>query len=37
MGPVLIDLVYHHGFSDAISRFNNSQRRALGVNVGFKF
>jgi hypothetical protein len=37
MGPVLIDLVYHHGFSDAISGFNNSQRRALGVNVGFKF
>jgi hypothetical protein len=37
IGPVLIDLVYHHGFSDAISGFNNSQRRALGVNVGFKF
>ncbi|WP_229317093.1 PorT family protein [Larkinella sp. C7] len=37
MGPVLIDLVYHHGFSDAISGFNNSQRRALGVNLGFKF
>ncbi|MFC5408652.1 PorT family protein [Larkinella bovis] len=37
IGPVLIDLVYHHGFSDAIEGFNNSQRRALGVNVGFKF
>ncbi|GAB3938801.1 hypothetical protein GCM10028804_62440 [Larkinella terrae] len=37
IGPVLIDLVYHYGFSDAISGFNNSQRRALGLNVGFKF
>ncbi|GAB3258833.1 hypothetical protein GCM10027347_22480 [Larkinella harenae] len=37
IGPVLIDLVYHHGFSDAIEGFNNSQRRAVGVNVGFKF
>lgn len=37
IGPVLIDLVYHHGFSDAIEGFNNSQRRAVGVNVGLKF
>ena len=37
VGPVLIDLMYHHGFSDAIGGFNNSQRRSLGVNVGFKF
>ncbi|RAJ99868.1 hypothetical protein LX87_01564 [Larkinella arboricola] len=37
IGPVLIDLMYHHGFSDAISGFNDSQRRSLGVNFGFKF
>jgi len=37
IGPVLIDLMYHHGFSDAIRGFNNSQRRSLGLNVGFKF
>ncbi|MGA0556755.1 PorT family protein [Larkinella sp. VNQ87] len=37
IGPVLIDIMYHHGFSDAIEGFNDSQRRSLGVNVGFKF
>lgn len=37
VGPVLIDIVYHHGFSDAIRGFNDSQRRSLGLNVGFKF
>lgn len=37
VGPVLIDIIYHHGFSDAIGGFNNSQRRSLGLNVGFKF
>ncbi|GAB3900427.1 hypothetical protein GCM10028803_23290 [Larkinella knui] len=37
IGPLLIDVVYHHGFSDAIKGFNNSQRRTLGLNVGFKF
>ncbi|GAA4400741.1 hypothetical protein GCM10023187_14230 [Nibrella viscosa] len=37
LGPVMIDLVYHHGFSDLISGFNNSQRRSFGANVGFKF
>ncbi|WP_460673178.1 outer membrane beta-barrel protein [Larkinella ripae] len=37
IGPVLIDIMYHHGFSDAIGGFNNSQRRSLGLNVGFKF
>ncbi|WP_266365110.1 porin family protein [Tellurirhabdus rosea] len=37
IGPLLIDLVYHHGLNDAIEGFNNSQRRSFGVNVGFKF
>ncbi|WP_229310943.1 PorT family protein [Larkinella soli] len=37
IGPLLIDFVYHHGFSDAVRGFNNSQRRTLGLNVGFKF
>ncbi|WP_234734288.1 PorT family protein [Tellurirhabdus bombi] len=37
IGPLLIDLVYHHGFSGAVRGFNDSQRRSLGVNVGFKF
>lgn len=37
LGPLVIDLVYHHGLNDAIKNFNNSQRRSLGVNVGFKF
>ncbi|GAA4455684.1 hypothetical protein GCM10023189_23800 [Nibrella saemangeumensis] len=37
LGPVMLDLVYHHGLNDLISGFNNSQRRSFGVNVGFKF
>jgi len=37
IGPLLIDFVYHHGLNNTIQGFNNSQRRAVGVNVGFKF
>jgi Outer membrane protein beta-barrel domain len=36
-GPVFIDLTYHHGLSNTINGFNNSQRRILGANFGFKF
>ncbi|MFD1143674.1 outer membrane beta-barrel protein [Larkinella insperata] len=39
IGPVLIDLTYHHGLSDAIegTGFNGSSRRILSASVGFKF
>lgn len=39
IGPLLIDLTYHHGFSDAVSGtgFNGSQRRIVSASVGFKF
>ncbi|GAB3940776.1 hypothetical protein GCM10028805_03100 [Spirosoma harenae] len=47
IGPLLIDLTYHHGLSDAIKNptngtttstgFNGSQRRILSASVGFKF
>jgi hypothetical protein len=36
-GPVFVDLTYHHGLSNTINGFNNSQRRILGANLGFKF
>ncbi len=37
-GPLLIDFVYHYGFQNALKdNTTNSQRRVLGVNVGFKF
>jgi len=38
-GPVFLDLTYHYGFSDAVSRtgFTGSQRRILSASVGFKF
>ena len=42
IGPLLIDLTYHYGFSNAISPvsaagFAGSQRRILSASVGFKF
>lgn len=38
IGPLLIDFVYHYGFQNALKENTlNSQRRVLGVNVGFKF
>ncbi|WP_077921424.1 outer membrane beta-barrel protein [Spirosoma sp. 209] len=42
IGPLLIDLTYHHGFSNSIEAVNNtgfagSQRRILSASVGFKF
>lgn len=39
IGPLLIDLTYHHGLSDAVSGtgFNGSQRRIVSASVGFKF
>ena len=39
IGPLLIDLTYHHGLSDAIegSGFNGSTRRIVSASVGFKF
>ena len=37
-GPLLIDFVYHHGFQNVLrDNTSNSQRRVLGVNIGFKF
>lgn len=37
-GPLFIDFVYHHGFQNVLKDVTtNSQRRILGVNVGFKF
>ena len=39
-GPVFLDLTYHYGFSDVITRnsgFAGSQRRILSASVGFKF
>ena len=37
-GPLLIDFVYHHGFQNVLrDNTSNSQRRILGVNLGFKF
>ena len=37
-GPLLIDFVYHHGFQNVLrDNTSNSQRRVLGVNLGFKF
>jgi Outer membrane protein beta-barrel domain len=38
-GPVLIDLMYHYGFSDAlqVSGYQGSQRRIVSASVGFKF
>ncbi|GAB2545880.1 hypothetical protein GCM10027085_41880 [Spirosoma aerophilum] len=43
IGPLLIDLTYHYGFSDAIkgtsasTGFSGSARRILSASVGFKF
>ncbi|QJW90702.1 outer membrane beta-barrel protein [Spirosoma taeanense] len=42
IGPLLIDLTYHHGFSNSIEAVNStgfagSQRRVLSASVGFKF
>ncbi len=39
LGPLLIDLTYHHGLSDAIkgSGFNGSTRRIVSASVGLKF
>lgn len=42
IGPLLIDLTYHYGFSNAIDAgnstgFASSQRRILSASVGFKF
>lgn len=47
IGPLLIDLTYHHGLSDSIKNpvsgstgstgFAGSQRRVLSASVGFKF
>jgi hypothetical protein len=39
IGPLLIDLTYHHGLSDAvqINTFQGSSRRILSASVGFKF
>jgi Outer membrane protein beta-barrel domain len=37
-GPLLIDFVYHHGFQNVLrDNTSGSQRRVLGVNLGFKF
>ena len=38
-GPVLIDLMYHYGFSDAlqVTNFQGSQRRIISASIGFKF
>lgn len=36
-GPLLIGLVYHHGFADVLRESTGSKRRILGVNVGLKF
>lgn len=38
-GPVLIDLMYHYGFSNAlqVSGYQGSQRRIISASVGFKF
>lgn len=39
IGPLLIDLTYHHGLSDAIkgTGFNGSARRIVSASVGLKF
>ncbi|WP_460978207.1 outer membrane beta-barrel protein [Spirosoma knui] len=42
IGPLLIDLTYHYGFSNSINAVNStgfagSQRRILSASVGFKF
>ncbi|QIP12791.1 PorT family protein [Spirosoma aureum] len=42
IGPLLIDLTYHYGFSNSIEAvsttgFAGSQRRILSASVGFKF
>lgn len=42
IGPLLIDLTYHHGFDNSIKAVNStgfagSQRRILSASVGFKF
>ncbi len=42
IGPLLIDLTYHHGFDNTIKPVNaagfaGSQRRILSASVGFKF
>ncbi|RIV25535.1 PorT family protein [Fibrisoma montanum] len=39
IGPLLIDLTYHHGLSDALegTGFPGSQRRIVSASVGFKF
>lgn len=38
-GPVLLDFMYHYGFSDAlqISGYQGSQRRIVSASLGFKF
>ncbi len=38
-GPVLVDLMYHYGFSDAlqVSGYQGSQRRIISASIGFKF
>ena len=35
-GPIMLDFVYHYGFADVLAS-GGSQRRILGVNLGFKF
>ncbi len=35
-GPIMLNFVYHYGFSDVVSS-GNSKRRVLAVNFGFKF
>ncbi|GAA4450444.1 hypothetical protein GCM10023189_11100 [Nibrella saemangeumensis] len=42
MGPVLLDLTYHHGFANAIQAVNSigfagSQRRVLSASLGWTF
>lgn len=40
IGPLLIDLTYHHGFSDSIqdnTGFAGSKRRIFSASVGLKF
>ncbi|CCH52290.1 hypothetical protein BN8_01278 [Fibrisoma limi BUZ 3] len=36
-GPLMVGFVYHYGFADVLKNTENSKRRILGVNVGFKF
>lgn len=36
-GPLLLDFRYHYGFADVINDTDNTKRRIVSVNVGFKF